>query len=240
MKLDIVLTPEEASEERLSGRMVAVIDVFRATSCICTAMEHGARRLIPLTSIDECLSLRGKLANDETVLLGGERKTKLIDGFDLDNSPFSYSSDRVSGATIIMSTTNGTRAINTAEHAGAARVAVGAFLNARAVAEYLGSAGLDIAILCAGRHNRFTMEDALCAGYIASVIESQHTCELTDIAWSMADFATRYNEDLRVPLRNCMHYNQIIETGLADDVAFCLQRDVFTSVPFVSDGAILI
>lgn len=240
MEIDVLLTPTEAVGERVEGRAVAVIDVFRATSCICAAMEAGARQLIPLTSIEECLEMRTKMVGVKNILLGGERKTKKIEGFDIDNSPISYSAPSIKGSTIIMSTTNGTRAINAAAAAGAHSIAIASLLNASAVAAYLGSAGRDIVILCAGRLNRFTMEDALCAGYIVSLINESHTCHLSDIAWTLADAADRYSGDFRVPLRNCAHYNQINGNGLADDVSYCLQRDIFTSVPLTANGIITI
>lgn len=239
MKVDILLTPCDVSAERVAHHCVVVIDVFRATSCICTAMENGAKRLIPLTTIDECLAMRDNLNDKGHILLGGERKTRKIEGFDLDNSPLSYSRSVVEGSTVIMSTTNGTRAINAAAQAGASAIGIACLLNGSAAADFLGGLGRDVAILCAGRHDRFTMEDALCAGYIARLLNERHTCELSDIAWSLADMEARYTDDLRVPLRNCTHYNQILEGGLADDVAFCLQRDIFSYVPRLNSGAII-
>lgn len=231
MNVDILFTPLEASADRLAGRAVIVIDVFRATSCICTAMENGAKELIPVTTIDQALALRHTLSGTAKVLLGGERKTKKIEGFDLDNSPISYSRQVVQGAMIVMSTTNGTRALQVAVAAGGARIFVASLLNARAVAQMVGALGLDISILCAGRHDRYTIEDSLCAAMIASIIQEHHTVDFSDSTWATVDFYERYRSDLRVPLRHCAHYNQIIQGGLADDVAYCLNENTMDIVP---------
>lgn len=238
MEIDILLTPIEVTRERVEGRAVVVIDVFRATSCICAAFNSGAAELIPLTSIDDCLDMRSRLT-DRRVLLGGERKTRKIEGFDLDNSPLSYCDADIKGATIIMSTTNGTRTLNAAEDAFAHTIGIASINNAAAAADFLASQGRDVAIICAGRHNRYTMEDAMCAGYIASLINERHTCHLSDIAWIMADSYTRHKGDMRAALRNSVHYNQIMDGGLADDVAYCLQTDILTNVPILSHGTIV-
>lgn len=234
MKIDVLFTPVELSHQRIEGRVVVVIDVFRATSCIVTAMASGAWRLIPVISVDDAHAMREVLGDGEVVLLGGERHTRLIEGFDLDNSPFSYSPQRVAGATIVMSTTNGTRALRGAVDFGASEVLVGSIVNATAVARAAGSAGRDVAILCAGRKDLFTIEDSLCAGMLVSMIEAEHTAQMSDAAFAMKDFYDRYADNLRVPLRHCAHYNQIMDNGLADDVAYCLTPDLLDVVPRMS------
>ncbi|MEG2318989.1 MAG: 2-phosphosulfolactate phosphatase [Mucinivorans sp.] len=219
----------EVTPDRVEGCVAVVIDVFRATSVMCTAMENGARRIIPVTSIQECHELQDKLSPEST-LLGGERKTRLIEGFDLDNSPLKYTRQAIEEQTIIMSTTNGTRTINVAQEA--AELYIGSLLNARAIVRKVIDTQLNVVIICAGRKNFFTMEDGLCAGLMAGelALEGYH---LGDFAWVMADLYIKYKSNLRVALRHCRHYNQIIDGGLADDVAYCLQEDIFKSTPKV-------
>ena len=228
MNADVLLTPLEICPERLEGRAAVVVDVFRATSCICTAVANGVGRLIPVTTIEQALELRERLGSSERVLLGGERRTKLIEGFDLDNSPFSYSRERVAGATVVMSTTNGTRALEGCVEAGAAAVLVGSMLNAEAVAEELKRRGKDVAVVCAGRQDRFTTEDVVAAGLIVGLLNA----ELTDAAHCAATLYNNSKNDLRALLRaGCAHYRQIVANGLADDVAYCLDRNVLSVVP---------
>lgn len=239
MIVDVIFTPVEASAERIEGRTLVVIDVFRATSCICAAIENGAARLIPTTTVEQSLAMRDKLRlSGHRVLLGGERKMELIDGFDLDNSPRSYMRDDVHGASVVMTTTNGTRSIELASAHGAREVLIGSLLNGRAAAKRAAESLGDVVLFCSGRQDRFTTEDAICAGYMVRVIQEGWQCETTDAAWAVADLYDRYKDNLRVPLRHCEHYNRIISHGLADDVDYCLQRDIFTTVPRLVDGSI--
>lgn len=237
MNIDVLLTPLEICPERVSGRVAVVIDVFRATSCICTAFANGARRLIPVTTVEGAWALHEKLAVGDRVLLGGERHTRLIEGFDLDNSPFSYSRERVEGATIVMSTTNGTRALEGCVEAGAAAVLVGALVNAAAAATEAGARGKDIVVVCAGRKDRYTTEDVLAAGMIAGLIAEGHTAELTDAAYCARTLYNNSATDLRGFLQaGCTHYRQIVAGGLADDVAYCLERNILEVVPELDFG----
>lgn len=240
MRVDVIFTPVEASAARIEGRTVVVIDVFRATSCICAAIENGASRLVPMTTVDQSLAMREKLsATGHRVLLGGERKMVRIDGFELDNSPRSYSADMVGGADVVMTTTNGTRSIELAEKFGACEVLIGSLLNGRAAALRAAESRGDVVLFCSGRQDHFTMEDALCAGYMVGVIVDGWECELSDAAWAMGDLYGRYCDDLRGALRYSEHYSRMLNAGLADDVEYCLQRDIFSTVPRLFGGAVV-
>lgn len=236
MQVDIIGAAGEVTPERVSGRNVAVIDVFRATSVIVTALTNGAREIIPMTGIEESFRLRDRIVEEHRqtndtgpVLLGGERNTVIIEGFDLDNSPLRYAPDVVRDATIVMSTTNGTRAVNCAQ--GAANgIYIAALLNADAVARKLGEQGGDATLVCSGRHDRFTIEDALCAGMMARFLEQNYRATLSDMAWWCADVYSRYENNLLGALDHCLHYHSI-KTRWAEDIAWCLQRNVTTVVP---------
>lgn len=252
MTIDVIGTAAEVSDERTSGCVACVIDVFRATSVISTAMANGAKRVIPITGIEECFELRRTLLGEterssdvglsvcdtssdtyssdreERVLLAGERFTRIIEGFDLDNSPRAFTSDVVQGATIIMSTTNGTRALNCAS--GADALFVASLLDARAACTAIAELGKDAVIICSGRHDRFTIEDALCAGKMVWLLEQMvDDVVVTDFAWAVKDMYLRYKDDLRGALVHCQHYNTIVSGGLGLDVDYCLQEDIFDS-----------
>lgn len=244
MHVDIIGSAGEVTLERVQGRNVAVIDVFRATSVIVTALSNGAREIIPMTGIEESFRLRNQLVeahrrdNDPgPVLLGGERNTVIVEGFDLDNSPLRYTPEEVRDATIVMSTTNGTRAVNCARGAAEA-IYIAALLNADAVAQRLGELGRDVALVCSGRHDRFTIEDALCAGMMARFLEKRYAGTLSDMAWWCADVYSRYENNLLGALDHCLHYHSI-QTRWADDIAWCLRRNVTTVAPHLtSEGGI--
>ena len=236
MTVDIIGAPGEIAPERVAGRNAAVIDVFRATSVMVTAMENGARSIIPLTGVEECFELRRRMQAEGAgagILLGGERDKVLIEGFDLDNSPYSYTREAVEGATIIMSTTNGTRAINRSE--GAHGLYIASMLNATAVCREMAAAGKDIVLVCSGREDRFTMEDGLCAGFMAYILSNNDMgYALTDIAWVMSQIYSNNKEDLRRPLAAGLHYNDLMSSGFDRDVEYCLRRDVSRAAPRVA------
>lgn len=239
MEVDVIGSAGEVVEERVAGRSVAVIDVFRATSVMVTAFRNGAREIIPMTGIEESFRLRDRLVAEHAmlgdsgpVLLGGERKTVIVEGFDLDNSPLRYRPEVVRDATIVMSTTNGTRAVNCAQ-GWAAEIYIAAFLNADAVARRLGASGRDVALICSGRNDRFTIEDALCAGMLARYLGEEAGYTLTDLAWWCADVYRRYEDDLQSALEHCEHYHRI-KARWSEDIAWCLQRNVTDATPRIT------
>lgn len=239
MEIDIIGTAAEVSPERVEGRNVAVIDVFRATSVMVTALGNGAREIIPMTGIEESFRLRDRLVAEHRqqgdpgpVLLGGERNTVIIEGFDLDNSPLRYTPEVVRDATIVMSTTNGTRAVNCAQGL-ANEIYIAALLNADAVADRLGSLDRDVALVCSGRHNRFTIEDSLCAGMMARYLARNYGYRLTDFAWWCAEVYERYENDLQGALDHCLHYHTI-KNRWSEDIAWCLRRNVMTTTPHIT------
>ncbi len=239
MQVDIIGTAAEVNDQRVAGRNVAVIDVFRATSVMITAMRNGAREIIPVTGIEESFRLRDQIAQAHRqaddpgpVLLGGERNTVIIEGFDLDNSPLRYTPDIVRDATIIMNTTNGTRAVNCAQGA-ADEIYIAALLNADAVAQRLGEQGKDTTLICSGRHDRFTIEDALCAGMMARYLAHHYGYTLTDFAWWCADVYQRYETDLMQALVHCEHYRNI-KGRWAADIEWCLTRNMTDITPHIT------
>jgi len=105
MKIDVVFLPAEARGIDLSDVTCVVLDIFRATSSIATAMANGCQAIIPVVSVEQAKQLAGKKT---AFLLAGERQSQKIDGFDFGNSPFDFSRDKVQDRQIIMTTTNGT------------------------------------------------------------------------------------------------------------------------------------
>ncbi len=242
MEIDIILTPLEALPERIEGKTVVVIDVFRATSCICAAMASGAKKLIPFTSIEQCLEEQKRWeGSSEKIVMGGERKMLPIEGFELGNSPLSYTKEVVEGAVVIMSTTNGTRSIEIAQNYSADKILVASLGNAKAVAEELSRDGRDVTIFCAGRADRFSIEDTLCAGYISTLLEkSVEGVVLGEAAWWAADVYKRYSGDLREAMQSNRHYHRLNSLGMSADVDYALTLDTMDIVPRVVDGAVVV
>src|ERR1044071_5311850 len=153
MRVDVFFTPQEVTPGGVSGRVVAVIDVLRASTSIAVALANGARTIIPLESSEEVVS-RAKSLERSAVRLAGERKMGKVPGFDFRNSPLEFTKDAVEGKTLFMSTTNGTAAILAVQ--GARDVVIASYVNVTAVLSMLRAAlrgGSDVTIVCAG-HER--------------------------------------------------------------------------------------
>ncbi len=167
MRIDVAFTPHGLSANEFQGRTVFVIDVLRATTTICTALYHGAKGVIPATSIEDALRLSQTLEHQD-VLLTGERHAARIEGFALGNSPLEMTHDAVAGKTLVMSTTNGTLAFLATQ--GAKRVYVAAGVNleqAGQIAKQVLNESGELLVLCAGRESAFALEDAYTAGRLA-------------------------------------------------------------------------
>ena len=92
MKINVLFSPVSADELSFTGKTTVVIDVLRASSTIVTALQNGAREVIPVATVEFAVKVSGGMFGGQT-LLGGERNTKKIEGFALGNSPLEYTPD---------------------------------------------------------------------------------------------------------------------------------------------------
>lgn len=228
MRVEVAFTPAELPKGGAAGRTVVVIDVLRATSTIVQALVSGARRVVPVASVEEAVRKAEELGRAD-VRLCGERDVLPIRGFDLGNSPEEFTPERVSGYTLVMSTTNGTRALLAAT--GCEQCLVGALLNAGAVAARLAAEGHDAVLLCAGREGRFAYEDAYCAGVLLRALrQAQPGVSIDDAGRAALRLAGRAANPLGA-LQRTAAARRIKEQGLARDVPFCARIDVYDVVP---------
>jgi 2-phosphosulfolactate phosphatase len=230
--LDVVFTPLELSGASVGERTVVVLDVLRATSTILEALVNGAQAVVPVDSVEAAVRKAEEIGRDHA-LLCGERDTQPIAGFPLGNSPQEFTAERVSGKTLVMTTTNGTRALVLG--GTAARCVVGSFLNLSAVARSIG--GDDALIVCAGREGRFALEDALCAGAIVRRVMRDDSARprLNDAARTAMLLARRYEQNLERVLLRCAAGRRLRETGRARDVRYCARADRHARVPIVRE-----
>ncbi|OAT80363.1 2-phosphosulfolactate phosphatase [Desulfotomaculum copahuensis] len=171
MKIDVVFTAGAIAPEELAGRTAVVFDVLRATSTIVTALANGCRAVVPVVDVDEAGRVAERLGQDAAdgleshgVLLAGERDGAKLPGFPHGNSPLEFGPEVIAGKTLVLTTTNGTRAIHGA--APAAAIYAGSLLNARAAAAAALAAGRDVTLVCAGTRERFSLEDTAAAGFV--------------------------------------------------------------------------
>lgn len=211
--------------------IVVVIDILRATSAICTGFYHGAKEIIPVASVEEAAEYKRK-----GFMAGAERNAEIVEGFDFGNSPFSYMTEKIKGQTLVLSTTNGTQAIDVAKESY--QVLIGSFLNFTAICDYLIKQDRDVVLLCAGWKNKFNLEDTLFAGAVSTrLVEAgfETMCDSTLSARILYDNA---KGDLYGFLENSSHKKRLHKLDLEKDIRYCLQFDKAPVVPIL-DGIAL-
>ena len=232
MKIDVILTGKEVSQEQVKGTAVVVVDVLRATSVIITALKNGAKSVVPVLSVEEALLTKKKL---EQVVLGGERKAQKIEGFDLSNSPLEYTHTAIHDKNVILTTTNGTLAIT--RSSAAKRVLIGALLNATAVAKEAVGEDTDIIVVNSGTNGQFSMDDFITTGALIHEMLKEKPYELTDIARTSL-FIYESHPDLISYVKEAKHYKVLEELHLEEDLAYCFQKDLLKVVPEYKNGVI--
>jgi 2-phosphosulfolactate phosphatase len=236
-RLDVAFTPAGVGGD-LAQTATVVIDVLRATTVIVRALDAGAERIIPTLDPDDALQVRAERGAD--VLLGGERNSVRIAGFDLDNSPASYRPETVGGATIAFTTTNGTRALQRVASAGATRVLCAAFANLDAVVERLASdERAHLLVVCAGTEGAVSLEDTLCAGAIAAgIVLRDPSVVLTDAGRAAALLYNGVRERLVEAVASGEHAQRLASLGFAADVVAAAQRNTSRGVPVYANTEI--
>ena len=234
MKIHVLLSPLNAEELYFTGKTTVVIDVLRATSSIVTAIENGAKEITPIGSVEFALKASGS-----KVLLGGERNTNKIEGFNLGNSPFEYSRENVENKSIIFFTTNGSKAIVKAKFSE--NLFLCSFRNIKAVAEKLSNINKDITILCAGSEGMFCLEDTVCAGKLIDQISKQNNdIEISDAGKASKVLSDTYGSDLKKMLTESEHGKKLIDNGYHEDIVFCSELNTSDVVPSFKSGVIKI
>ncbi len=244
--LEVLFTPAEFSAlggRDLSQVVCVVFDVLRATSSMLTALDNGASRIFPVREISEAVEL---LRAHPDALLAGERdgvrilraQTWSVD-FDMGNSPREFTREQVAGREIIMTTTNGTRALQACR--GARRILAGGFLNMRALADVVRKENAErLLVVCAGTFEEAAYEDALAAGALCELVWKRF--EGGQIADS-AQIARQIYLDSDGDLESAMQYSRnarrlLSNTALRGDVEFCLRRDCMDLTAELRDGAV--
>lgn len=242
--LEVLFAPAEfsaLSQRDLSGTMCVVFDILRATSTMITALANGADEIIPVAEISEALQLKQERPD---VLLAGEREglrigPELTGGvaFDLGNSPREFTAERVNGRAIVMTTTNGTRALRSCS--AAQSVLIGSFLGLEALANWI-SAKMppQLLLICGGTIDQMSYEDALGAGALCELIWTEYGSGLTsDSAYIARQLYRRNATDLFEAMPFARNGRRLLDMPeLRDDVPFCLQRDRFNFVAALSEA----
>jgi 2-phosphosulfolactate phosphatase len=239
VRIDVFFGANQFSTSDVAGRVVAVIDVLRASTTIAVALANGARAVVPFDSSEEAVT-RAKQFERREVKLAGERKMHAIPGFDLGNSPREFTRDAVEGKTVLFTTTNGTGTLTAVQ--GARDVVVAGYVNFSAVLAMLRAAarsGTDVSIICAGRDRQFSLEDAACAGRYARYIARRlPDATMNDAALASTMIDRRYGENLTRLFTESNHGRALAEAGFDDDLVLCGTVDAYPVIPVYADRQI--
>jgi len=239
MRTDLYLVPNPVERKTLAGKSVVLIDVLRASTTICQALYAGARAVLPFEEPGEAAEMRAKIGPKES-LLAGEREGIKIDNFDLGNSPREFTREAVAGKTILMTTSNGTRAYNKAK--GSPLILTGALVNISKVAARIAREGIDVTIMCAGREGQFSIEDSICGGMLIDKLYTEHKLEmeLNDAA-SLALLLYRSNKRaLKETIAQGEHGRYLNRIGFGEDVAIAAEGDSIPVLPVLKESRIII
>lgn len=221
--IEVCLTPELIHQHHLKGKVVVVVDVFRATSCIVTGLANGVKAIRPVGEVEECKQLGA-----QGYLTAGERDGKKVDGFDIGNSPFEYLDESVKGKKVAISTTNGSQAIIRSKEA--TQVIIGAFLNLEALMEYLLQLPQSVVVHCAGWKGTVNLEDTLFAGALIDECAEELT-PIGDSATLAHQLYISNHENLLGLALQSSHAHRLKGYGIEEDLEFCLEDSKYQVVP---------
>ena len=236
MKVNVLLSPLNADDLYFTGKTTVVIDILRATSVIVTALGNGAREIIPVNTVDFAMKVSGNAFGGQT-LLGGERNTKKIEGFALGNSPIEYNTETVKGKSIILYTTNGSKAIVRAKFSE--NLFICSFGNLNAIAEHLVKLNKDVVIVCSGTNGMFNLEDTICAGkLITEMLKMNEEIELTDASNASVTLNKSFGKSLNKMLSQTEHGKLLIENGFSEDIKICAKLNTHDIIPYYDSASI--
>ncbi|TCC93260.1 2-phosphosulfolactate phosphatase [Pedobacter frigiditerrae] len=222
--IEVCLTPALLHLYNIENSIVVVIDILRATSSITYGIDNGAEAIIPVAHVEDCLAYA-----DKGFLLAAERNGEVVAGYDFGNSPFSYTKEKVGGKTVVLTTTNGTKAMHMAQER-AYKVVVGSFLNLTSLCNYLTAQDKNVLLLCSGWKDNFNLEDTLFAGAVVNVLRNDFT-HSDDACVVAEDMYLMAKDDLRTYLHKSSHSHRLAALNIEEDVRFCLKLDLCKAIP---------
>lgn len=230
------LSPALLNLYDITNSIVVIIDVLRATSTIAAALNNGAKEIIPVDSVSECI----RIGKQIEAITAGERDGKVAEGLQYGNSPFEYPESFIGGKTLVLTTTNGTKLLHQALSNGAYEIITGSFANLDAVCKYLIQKNKPVLLACAAWKDRINIEDSLFAGAVINQIKSHFTinCDATQIAEGLYIEA---GDDLYefMKRKEASHYKRLTSFGLEKDIRHCLTRNTANVLPIFKEGKLI-
>lgn len=213
--------------------IIVVIDVLRATSAICAAFHYGVKEIIPVSTVEEAQEYQKK-----GYLVGAERGGQVVEGFNFGNSPYAYMVPEVKNQTVVLTTTNGTKAINLAKECG--QVVIGALSNLDVLQEWLAKQDKNILCLCSGWQNKFNLEDTICAGALCDYLLNTgnfHSVEDSSIAAKYLFLSAKDN--ILGYLKASSHRRRLKNLNLNVDIKYCLNPNLAPVIPILQDNKLV-
>jgi len=238
VRLDVFFTPAEVKPVDTSGRLVAIIDVLRASTTVAVALANGAKTVVPLPTADEVI-VRSRDFEKSAVRTAGEQKMLPIPGFDFGNSPALFTAEAVEGKTILLTTSNGTRALLGVQ--GARDIVIASYVNLTAVLTLMKMASgsdTDITIICAAEDGLFALEDAACAGRFVRSIPKRADLVMNDAAVASVLVDKKYGDNIAKIFQDSSHGQALKAAGFGDDLATAAKVDSYSVVPIYQDRQI--
>ncbi len=231
--IEVCFTPGEYEYFKDEHEIVVVIDVLRATSAICAAFDNGVKAIIPVASVEEAIEYQRK-----GYLVGAERMGKIVEGFDFGNSPFSFMKEELRGQEIVLTTTNGTKALDIAKDAET--VVVGSLLNLDALCEWLAVQDKNILCLCSGWQDKFNLEDTICAGAISEYLVGTGNFTSVEDSSIAAKYLYLSAWDRYMGfLKASSHRRRLKNLNLNEDIKYCLTPNQTNVIPILRDGKLV-
>lgn len=231
--VEVCLSPALLHLYDTSNANVVIIDVFRATSTIATVLYRGAKEVIPVAAVDECIRLGGTITNSITA---GERDGKVAPGLQYGNSPLEYPEDFIKDKTMVLTTTNGTKLLHmVGDHRN---IITGAFVNLNAVVDFLRQEKKHVILACAAWKDRVNLEDSLFAGAVVDALSNDFEVLCDSAVMTQRMFHQSQGQLLEF-LKASNHYRRLSGFGLHEDLAFCTTPDLCPIVPIYKNGRLV-
>jgi 2-phosphosulfolactate phosphatase len=231
--VEVCYSPNDYPLYKNDHEIVVIIDVLRATSAIVAGMASGLKSIIPVSTLEEAFDYKKK-----GYIVAAERGGMVVEGFAFGNSPFSFMDPKLKGKSIVLSTTNGTRAINTPENK---EVIIASLINAKAVSKYLMEQNKNVLLLASGWKDKFNLEDTICAGAIADELVASGLYSSEEDSSIAAKYLYQSaSVNFFGFLKSSSHRRRLKKLNLNEDIKFCLTPNQFDIVPVLNGKEIVI
>jgi len=230
--IEVCYSPNDYPLYKNDHEIVVVIDVLRATSAIVAGIANGLKSIIPVSTLEEAFKYK-----NNGFIVAAERGGDIVEGFAFGNSPYSFMDPKLKGKSVVLSTTNGTRAINTPENK---TVIIAGLVNAKAVSEYLQKENKNVLLLASGWRDKFNLEDTICAGAIADELVASGSFTSNEDSSIAAKYLYQSaSRNYFGYLKSSSHRRRLKKLNLNEDIKFCLKPNQFDIVPILNGKEIV-